>query len=113
MYIVGGEKVYPAEVENVLAEMEGVADAAVIGVPDLRLGQSGVAYVVLKPSASLSEESLIEWCAERLARYKRPRQVRFVDAIPRNASGKIEKDALELAWAHEHTEGPFGFVYPS
>ncbi|BBX75968.1 fatty acid--CoA ligase family protein [Mycobacterium shinjukuense] len=98
MYICGGFNVYPAEVEQVLARMDGVADAAVIGVPDQRLGEVGRAFVVTRPGAHLNEESVIGYTREHLANFKAPRSVRFVDALPRNAGGKVVKPQLrELA----------------
>lgn len=98
MYICGGFNVYPAEIEQVLARMDGVADAAVIGVPDERLGEVGRAYLVTRPGADLDEESVIAYTREYLANFKAPRSVRFVDALPRNAGGKVVKSQLrELA----------------
>jgi acyl-CoA synthetase (AMP-forming)/AMP-acid ligase II len=98
MYICGGFNVYPAEVEQVLARMAGVADAAVIGVPDERLGEVGRAFVVARAGADLDEQSVIAYTREHLANFKAPRSVRFVDALPRNAGGKVVKPQLrELA----------------
>ncbi len=98
MYICGGFNVYPAEIEQVLARMVGVADAAVIGVPDERLGEVGRAFVVTRPGANLEEQSVIAYTREHLANFKAPRSVRFVDALPRNAGGKVLKPQLrELA----------------
>lgn len=94
MYICGGFNVYPAEVEQVLARMEGVADAAVIGVPDERLGEVGRAFLVPRPGASLDEKFVIAYTREHLANFKAPRSVRFVDALPRNAGGKVVKPQL-------------------
>lgn len=94
MYICGGFNVYPAEVEQVLARMEGVADAAVIGVPDERLGEVGRAFVVTRPGAKLDEQSVIAYTREHLANFKAPRSVRFLDALPRNAGGKVVKPQL-------------------
>jgi acyl-CoA synthetase (AMP-forming)/AMP-acid ligase II len=94
MYICGGFNVYPAEVEQVLARLDGVAEAAVVGVPDPRLGEVGAAYLVARPGHALSADSVIAWCRERLANYKVPRRVSFVDALPRNASGKVLKYVL-------------------
>ncbi len=91
MYISGGENVYPAEVETVLHEHPRVADAAVVGVPDERWGEVGVAFVV---ADGVSEDELVAWCGERLARFKVPSSVRFVPQIPRNSLGKIQKDGL-------------------
>lgn len=98
MYICGGFNVYPAEVEQVLARMDGVADAAVIGVPDERLGEVGRAFLVARPGAHLDEQSVIAYTREHLANFKVPRSVRFVDELPRNAGGKVLKPQLrELA----------------
>src|SRR6201994_2799932 len=98
MYICGGFNVYPAEIEQVLARLDGVADSAVIGVPDERLGEVGKAFVVRKPGTELTEESVIAYTREHLANFKTPRSVRFVDALPRNAGGKVVKPQLrELA----------------
>ncbi|OBB92354.1 3-((3aS,4S,7aS)-7a-methyl-1,5-dioxo-octahydro-1H-inden-4-yl)propanoate--CoA ligase FadD3 [Mycobacterium sp. 852002-30065_SCH5024008] len=94
MYICGGFNVYPAEVEQVLARMEGVADAAVIGVPDERLGEVGRAFVVTRPGFDLDEQSVIAYTREHLANFKAPRSVRFVDALPRNPGGKVVKPQL-------------------
>src|ERR1700722_12709067 len=98
MYICGGFNVSPAEIEQVLARLDGVADAAVIGVPDERLGEVGRAFVVARPGANLDEKSVIAYTREHLANFKAPRSVRFVDALPRNAGGKVVKPQLrELA----------------
>ena len=98
MYICGGFNVYPAEIEQVLARMHGVTDAAVIGVPDERLGEVGRAFVVARPGAELDEQSVIAYTREHLANFKAPRSVRFVDTLPRNAGGKVVKPQLrELA----------------
>lgn len=94
MYICGGFNVYPAEIEQVLARLDGVADAAVIGVPDERLGEVGRAFLVTRPGAQLDEQSVIAYTREHLANFKTPRSVRFVDALPRNAGGKVLKPQL-------------------
>ena len=94
MYICGGFNVYPAEIEQVLARMDGVADAAVIGVPDQRLGEVGRAFVVPRPGSELDEESVIAYTREHLANFKAPRSVRFVEELPRNAGGKVVKPQL-------------------
>jgi fatty-acyl-CoA synthase len=91
MYISGGENVYPAEVEAVLHEHPAVRDAAVVGVPDERWGEVGLAFVVAE---GVEEPELIAWCAERLATFKVPRSVRFVAEVPRNSLGKIQKQGL-------------------
>ncbi|MGH3082268.1 MAG: acyl-CoA synthetase [Gaiellaceae bacterium] len=92
MYISGGENVYPAEIESVLHEHPAVADAAVVGVPDERWGESGVAFVVTR--AEVTSEELRDWCGDRLARYKVPREVRFLEELPRSAMNKVLKDEL-------------------
>ncbi len=91
MYISGGENVYPAEVEAVLHEHPLVADAAVVGVPDERWGEAGVAFVV---GDGVSEEELEAWCRDRLARFKVPKSFRFIGEIPRNGMGKVRKQEL-------------------
>ncbi len=94
MYICGGFNVYPAEIEQVLARMQGVADAAVIGVPDERLGEVGRAFVVARPGSVFDEAAVIAYTREHLANFKAPRSVCFVDALPRNAGGKVLKPQL-------------------
>jgi acyl-CoA synthetase (AMP-forming)/AMP-acid ligase II len=94
MYICGGFNVYPAEVEQVLARLDGVADSAVVGVPDPRLGEVGRAYVVTRPGHALAEAEVLAFCRERLANYKVPRRVVFRDELPRNPSGKVLKRLL-------------------
>ena len=94
MYICGGFNVYPAEVEQVLARLDGVAEAAVIGVPDERLGEVGKAFVVTLPGAELDEKAVIDHTREHLANFKTPRSVEFLDALPRNPGGKVVKPLL-------------------
>ncbi len=94
MYISGGENVYPAEVESVLHTHPAVGDAAVVGAPDERWGEVGVAFVVA--SVPVDGEELIAYCRDRLAHYKVPRRVRFVDALPLNAMNKVLKDELRV-----------------
>jgi HIP---CoA ligase len=94
MYICGGFNVYPAEIEQVLARLDGVAESAVIGVPDQRLGEVGRAYVVVRAGHVVSPEAVVDFCRSRLANYKVPRQVTFRDALPRNPSGKVLKRLL-------------------
>jgi fatty-acyl-CoA synthase len=94
MYISGGENVYPAEVENVLHQLTAIAEAAVIGIPDPQWGEVGMAIVALKPGQSITESDILAHCAANLARFKRPQRIRFVDALPRNATGKIHKPTL-------------------
>ena len=96
MYICGGFNVYPAEIEQVLARLPGVAEAAVIGVPDERLGEVGKAFVVREGGGPAIEESeLIGWCKQRMAGYKVPRSIVFLEALPLGATGKVMKDRLE------------------
>ncbi len=94
MYICGGFNVYPAEVEQVLARLDGVAESAVIGVPDERLGEVGKAYVVTRPGFALSEAAVLAFCRERLAGYKVPRLVVFRADLPRTPAGKPLKRLL-------------------
>ncbi|OHC72930.1 MAG: long-chain fatty acid--CoA ligase [Rhodocyclales bacterium RIFCSPLOWO2_02_FULL_63_24] len=94
MYISGGENVYPAEVENVIFQMEGVAEAAVIGVHDAKWGEVGKAIVALKPGVQATAEDVIAHCKGMLASFKAPRYVVFVPAVARNAAGKLDKPAL-------------------
>jgi len=97
MYISGAENVYPAEVENVIYQMEGVAEAAVIGVPHARWGESGRAIVVRKPGSQLTEAAVIAHCRSRLAHFKAPASVVFVEVLPRSAGGKVIKPLLRQA----------------
>ncbi|NLE80856.1 MAG: AMP-binding protein [Rhodococcus sp.] len=94
MYISGGFNVYPAEVEQTLARIEGLAESAVIGIPDERMGEVGRAFVVALPGSDVTEDSILEFCRDRLAKFKIPRDVRFVDTLPRNPSGKVLKNDL-------------------
>ncbi|UPW15907.1 FadD3 family acyl-CoA ligase [Gordonia amicalis] len=94
MYISGGFNVYPAEIEQTLARLDGVTESAVIGVPDDRLGEVGRAYLTVREDADLDEAKVIDYAKEHLANFKVPRSVVFVDQFPRNASGKILKRNL-------------------
>jgi acyl-CoA synthetase (AMP-forming)/AMP-acid ligase II len=94
MIVSGGENIAGSEVERVLYEHEAVLEAAVVGRPDARWGEVPVAFVVLRDGGSAGAEELIAFCAERLARYKVPKDVTFLDALPRNPSGKVLKREL-------------------
>ncbi len=94
MFIVGGFNAYPAEIENLLLGDDRLAQAAVVGVPDERLGEVGMAFVVARPGASVEPDEVIAWAREHMANYKVPRAVEVVDALPLNASGKVLKYEL-------------------
>ncbi|HNI36721.1 MAG TPA: FadD3 family acyl-CoA ligase, partial [Pseudomonadales bacterium] len=94
MFIVGGFNCYPAEIENMLATCEGVAQSAVIGIPDERMGEVAMAYIVPKTSSDITAEKVIAWCKQNMANYKVPRRVEIIDAFPLNATGKVMKFVL-------------------
>ncbi|CAL9540489.1 3-[(3aS,4S,7aS)-7a-methyl-1,5-dioxo-octahydro-1H-inden-4-yl]propanoyl:CoA ligase [Streptomyces sp. enrichment culture] len=96
MYVVGFNA-YPAEIEQRLLLHPDVSDAAVIGVPDTRLGEVGKAYVVRRPGSVLTGDDLIAWARREMANHKVPRSVEFVGALPRNASGEVAKGRLRDA----------------
>jgi len=98
MIISGGENVYPAEVENVLFSHPSVADAAVIGVPDAHWGEAVKAVVVRQTTSTLTDAELIAYCRERIAHYKAPKSVDFVESLPRNPSGKVLKRVLRAPY---------------
>ncbi len=104
MYISGGENVYPAEVEATIAELDDVAESAVIGVPDKRWGEVGRAYVVAVNGRSVSEDKIIQHCKNRLAKFKAPVTVAIVDSLPRTASGKLQKHVLRERARDELTD---------
>jgi len=108
MYICGGFNVYPAEVEQVLARLDGVAESAVIGVAEPRLGEVGQAFVVARPGFALTEAGVLAFCRERLANYKVPRRVEFRDALPRNPSGKVLKRVLRDSGGDDPPKPPRG-----
>jgi acyl-CoA synthetase (AMP-forming)/AMP-acid ligase II len=94
MFVYGGFNVYPAEIENALAGYPGVSQAAVIGVPDPRMGEVGVAFIVPRPGATVVPDEVIGWCRATMANYKVPRRVELVDSLPMNAAGKVQKFEL-------------------
>lgn len=99
MIISGGENIYPAEVENAIFGHPAVADVAVIGVPDPKWGEAVKACVVLKPGSHATPDDIIAWARERIAGYKTPKSVDFIEALPRNPSGKIlRRDLREPYW---------------
>ncbi|MCG8589770.1 MAG: FadD3 family acyl-CoA ligase [Proteobacteria bacterium] len=101
MFIVGGFNCYPAEIENALFGSGRFAQVAVIGIPDERMGEVGMAFVVPAPGEAIEPESVIAWSRENMANYKVPRRVAVMDALPTNASGKVTKFALR-EWAREN-----------
>ncbi|MFC6672060.1 FadD3 family acyl-CoA ligase [Marinobacterium aestuariivivens] len=94
MFITGGFNCYPAEIENLMAAHEAIAQVAVVGAPDERLGEVAMAFVVSVAGAAIDEAGLIAWCRERMANYKVPRRIAFVSSLPLNASGKVQKFEL-------------------
>jgi fatty-acyl-CoA synthase len=104
MYISGGENVYPAEIENVLYELEAIHEIAVIGLPDPKWGEAGCAVVGLKPGATLSLDDVQAHCRDRLASFKHPARLEIVDALPRNATGKVLKFELRARFAPQQGE---------
>jgi acyl-CoA synthetase (AMP-forming)/AMP-acid ligase II len=94
MYICGGFNCYPAEIEGLLSAHPAIEMAAVVGVPDERMGEVGKAFVVLRPGIAADEREIAAWAKENMANYKVPRQTVFVSALPRNAAGKVLRNAL-------------------
>ncbi len=94
MYISGGENVYPAEIENVLYQLPQIAEAAIIGVPNDKWGEAGLAVLVLKEDETIDRATVVEYCVERLAKFKVPNDIAIIDELPRNATGKVLKREL-------------------
>ena len=94
MFVVGGFNAYPAEIENLMLRNEKIAQVAVVGVPDDRMGEVGMAFVVLRPGEQATPDELVAWCRDEMANYKAPRHVELVDALPLNATGKVLKYQL-------------------
>jgi len=105
MFIVGGFNVYPAEVENFLLQHAAVGQVAVVGVPDSRLGEVGVAFVVPVPGGTVDGAELLEWSRARMANFKVPRAVEVVDALPLTATGKVHKVELREEAARRRPRG--------
>jgi long-chain acyl-CoA synthetase len=99
MIVSGGENIYPIEVEEVLSQHPGVSDVAVIGVPDERWGETVMALVVRAPASTVDADELVAFARERLAGYKLPRSVEFVDEVPRSPAGKVLKRDLRARYA--------------
>jgi acyl-CoA synthetase (AMP-forming)/AMP-acid ligase II len=95
MFIVGGFNAYPAEIENLLLGHPAISSVAVIGIPDERLGEVGMACVVLADGATATPEEIITWSRDHMANYKAPRRVEILDALPLNATGKVMKEELK------------------
>jgi len=100
LFIVGGFNAYPAEIEGIIVRHPSVSQAAVVGVPDERMGEVGVAFVVARPGAVLDVGELSAWARAQMANYKVPRRIEVVDALPVNASGKVLKTELRARAAH-------------
>ena len=98
MIVSGGENVYPREVEEVLYRHPAIAESAVIGVPDEKWGEAVKAVVVLKQGESATADQIVDFCKEKLGGYKRPRSVDFIEALPRNPSGKVLKKDLRAPY---------------
>lgn len=102
MLVSGAENVYPAEIENALYEHEAVEECAVFGIPHERWGEVPAAHIVLVANKTVSEVELIEYCANRIARFKRPRLIRFVTSLPKTAVGKVRKNELRAPYWESH-----------
>ena len=118
MYITGrekfiilgpsGENIYPAEVENALMSNEEILDAAVVGVPDKKWGESTKAFVVLSPGSSLNDKDIISYTKTKIASYKCPTSVEFIEALPRNPSGKVLRRELRAPYWEGQDRGVSG-----
>ena len=100
MIVSGGENIYSREIENALASHPAVLEAAVVGRPDDRWGEAVVAFVVKRSGQTVSADDIIAHCVKSIASYKRPREIRFVDSLPKLPNGKVEKYKLrDPLWA--------------
>jgi len=104
MYISGGENIYPAEIEKVLLTHPKIFEAGVVGVPDEKWGEVGKAFIVLKPGERMNQEEVLQFLQDKLARYKIPKQVEFVETLPKTASGKLQKYILKK-WHRNKVKG--------
>jgi acyl-CoA synthetase (AMP-forming)/AMP-acid ligase II len=98
MIISGGENIYPAEIESVLINHPKIRDTAIVGTPDPKWGETVVAFIALEDGQQMTEDEVEQYCIAHLARYKRPRMIRFVDSVLRNESGKVVKEKLKRAY---------------
>jgi acyl-CoA synthetase (AMP-forming)/AMP-acid ligase II len=94
MFIVGGFNAYPAEIENLMLANDAIAQVAVIGVPDERMGEVGMAFVVRRPDSTATAAEIVAWCRDTMANFKAPRHVEIVETLPLNATGKVLKFEL-------------------
>jgi acyl-CoA synthetase (AMP-forming)/AMP-acid ligase II len=101
MFIVGGFNAYPAEIENLMMSHPDIGQVAVIGIPDERLGEVGMAFVVPRPGSAPDPAAIVAWCRDEMANYKAPKRVEIVDELPLNASGKVLKYELRDRAAHQ------------
>jgi acyl-CoA synthetase (AMP-forming)/AMP-acid ligase II len=108
IYISGGFNVSPAEVENLLLGFDAISQVAVVGTADARLGEVGVAFVVLRPGTNTTPDMVITWAREHIANYKVPRRVEVVSELPINASGKVLKHELRARVANEREPSSAG-----
>jgi acyl-CoA synthetase (AMP-forming)/AMP-acid ligase II len=99
MYIVGGFNAYPAEIERIMVGHPQVSQVAVVGVPDERLGEVGVAFVVPRPGQTLDPDQFVGWCRDHMANFKVPRSIRVVESLPLNPTGKVMKFQLRAQLA--------------
>ena len=113
MYISGGENVYPAEIENVLLELPGIAETAVVGVADDRWGEVGAAAIVLQERSPLTATDIVAYCAQRLAAYKVPRHIELLDELPHNSTGKIARTEVRKLLDERSPAGRAGSAGPA
>ena len=105
MINASGFKVWPREVEDVLYTHPAILEAAVVGVPDEYRGENVVAFISLQPGAEITEDEIVAFCREHLASYKAPRQINFIDALPKTASGKILRREMRKVGAEQAENG--------